>query len=228
MILSTNQPYFFPYPGFFYKAHLADLMVILDTVQFPQGTTWITRNRFKNDQGIIWMTIPVWKKGLGLQRIDKVRICYEGTWMKKHLASFRQAYKNAPYFAEHMSFVSETFSLNHERLIDLNMAIVHYLARQLGVKTKLKLLSELGVEEKGDKLLIQLCKQIGASRYLVHQAAGKYLNGELFQKAGIRLQFFKCPTWIYPQLWGDFLSDLSALDLLFNCGPKAHNIMIDQ
>jgi len=76
MILSTNQPYFAPYPGFFYKAHLSDCLVILDDVQFPHKTTWISRNRFKNDQGTFWMTIPVLKKGLGLQKISQVRICH--------------------------------------------------------------------------------------------------------------------------------------------------------
>ncbi|MBT8369996.1 MAG: WbqC family protein, partial [Deltaproteobacteria bacterium] len=77
MIVSTHRPYFAPFPGFFQKAHLCDIFVILDNVQFPRGTTWITRNRFKNDQGTLWMTIPVWKKGLGLQSIDDVRICHE-------------------------------------------------------------------------------------------------------------------------------------------------------
>ena len=74
MILTTNQPYFAPFPGFFYKAHLSDIFVLLDAVQFPRGTTWISRNRFKNDRGTLWMTIPVWKKGLGLQNIDAVGI----------------------------------------------------------------------------------------------------------------------------------------------------------
>ena len=73
MILSTSQPYFSPFPGFFLKAFLSDIFVILDEVQFPRGTTWLTRNRFKNDQGTLWMTVPVWKKGLGLQKIKEER-----------------------------------------------------------------------------------------------------------------------------------------------------------
>ena len=89
MIISTNQPYFAPYPGFFYKAHLSDYFVILDDVQFPRKTTWITRNRFKNDQGTLWMTIPVRKKGLGLQKISEVRICHAGNWKKSICAAFK-------------------------------------------------------------------------------------------------------------------------------------------
>ncbi len=72
MMISVNQPYFFPFVSFFYKAYLSDNFVILDDVQFPRGTTWITRNRFKNSQGNLWMTVPVIKKGLGLQKINAV------------------------------------------------------------------------------------------------------------------------------------------------------------
>jgi hypothetical protein len=84
MIIAANQPYFAPYPGFFTKTLLADVLVILDEVQFPHRTTWISRNRFKNDQGELWLTIPVWKKGLGDQKINQVRICYERRWPRKH------------------------------------------------------------------------------------------------------------------------------------------------
>jgi len=98
MIISAYQPYFAPFSGFFAKALRSDLLVIMDRVQFPRGTTWLTRNRFKNDQGTLWMTIPVWKKGLGLQKIDEVRICHEGRWARKHLVSLKSAYANAPFF----------------------------------------------------------------------------------------------------------------------------------
>jgi hypothetical protein len=42
-----------------------------------------------------------------------------------------------------------------------------------------------------------------------------------FQDSGIRVivQDFKHP--VYPQLFGDFQSHLSIVDLLFNCGPDS-------
>ena len=226
MILCTNQPYFAPFPGFFYKAHLSDIFVILDTVQFPLGTTWLTRNRFKNDQGTLWMTVPVWKKGLGLQRIHEVRICHEGRWSRKHLESLRSAYGKAPYFRDHLQFVEEVFGSRFEKLVDLNLQIIRYLMGQLNFDPRLMLLSELGIDAKGDQLLIQICKKLGASHFLAQRAAKKYLNEDLFQEAGIQVKYFRPPSLVYPQLWGSFLPNLSTFDLLFSCGPKAHDILV--
>jgi hypothetical protein len=226
MILSTHQPYFSPFPGFFYKAHLSDIFVILDSVQFPRGTTWISRNRFKNDQGTLWLTVPVWKKGLGLQRIQDVRICHEFRWVAKHLESFKTAYAIAPYFADHMPFIESTYRARMEKLIELNLAIIRYLLRQLKIDTEVKLLSELGIQTTGNQLLIEICRDLGASTYVAQHAAAKYLKTVPFEQQGIKLKFFKSPAPVYPQLWGGFISNLSALDLLLNCGPKAHEILI--
>jgi len=225
MIISTNQPYFSPFPGFFYKAHLSDVFVILDTVQFPRGTTWISRNRFKNDQGTLWLTVPVWKKGLGLQRTHEVRICHEGHWVAKHLASLKTAYAKAPYFGEHLPFIESTYLSRFEKLIELNLAVIRYLFQQLKIKTEIKLLSELGIQSSGNHMLVEICQRLEASVYLAQRAALKYLDRGPFQREGVEVQLIKPPACVYPQLWGAFVSNLSTLDLLFNCGPKAHDIL---
>jgi hypothetical protein len=226
MILSANQPYFFPYPGFFYKAHLSDIFIILDSVQFPRGTTWITRNRFKNSQGTMWMTIPVKKKGLGLQRINEVKIYRDNRWGKKHLQSIKSAYAKAPYYKEHMPFIETLFRSRFESLIDLNLEIIHYMMQHLYIHTQIILLSELNIESKGNRLLVDICKTMKAVNFLSQSAAAKYLNAGLFKQEGIAHQTFKPRSLVYPQLWGDFIPNLSALDLLFNCGPKAHDILM--
>jgi hypothetical protein len=226
MILSINRPYFAPYPGFFYKAYLTDVLVILDSVQFPLGTTWISRNRFKNSEGTLWMTIPVWKKGLGLQRINKVRICYDGRWTRKHLESLKVAYDKAPYFADHLGFVAGLFSARFDNLIDLNLEIIRYLLHQFDIRTDIVLLSELAIETTGDRLLVDICRKLGGSRFLVQDSARKHLVPQLFRENGIALEYFRDSTPVYPQLWGDFIADLSTFDLVFNCGPKARDIMM--
>jgi len=226
MIVSTYQPYFAPFPGFFSKALHSHTLVLLDTVQFPQGTTWLTRNRFKNDQGTLWMTVPVWKKGLGLQRIHEVNICHEGRWASKHLASLRTAYQKAPFFEEHLSFLEALFSKRVERLIDFNLGIIGHLMDHLRIPAKVRLLSELGVEVRESQLSVEISRKLGASHFLAQSSAKKYLDKEAFQDAGVELTFFNPRPLVYPQLWGPFLPNLSALDLLFNCGTKAYEIII--
>lgn len=225
MIVSASQPYFAPFPGFFYKAHHSDVFVLLDEVQFPRGTTWITRNRFKSDKGTLWMTIPVMKKGLGLQRIVDVKIFSEGRWRSKHLESLGAAYRHAPYIEEHWECVEEMLSERQTRIIDLNVSVIQYLCRHLRIETRIEFLSDLAIESTGSRRLVEICLKLGADRFLAQAPAGKFLEPSLFKTAGIELVFFQPPSLVYPQLWGDFLPNLSALDLLFNCGPKAHDIL---
>ena len=96
----------------------------------------------------------------------------------------------------------------------------------LSIETRLVLLSELAIRERGVGLLIEICRHFGAATYLAQQSARRYLDESQFQNAGIELQFFKPPALIYPQLWGDFISGLSTFDLIFNCGPKSREILM--
>ncbi|MBN2124554.1 MAG: WbqC family protein [Deltaproteobacteria bacterium] len=226
MLVSASQPYFAPFPGLFSKAHLSDVFVLLDEVQFPRGATWVSRNRFKNHLGALWMSIPVHRKGLGLQRINRVRIQREGSWERKHLESLETAYAHAPYFSEHRDLVREMFSGKFERLVDLNLTVIRYLMRHLDIDTEVELLSQLGIEATGDRRLIAICRKLGANRFLAQAPARKYLDADLFAREGIALEFFQPPSPVYPQLWGEFIPNLSALDLLFNCGPKSRDILL--
>ena len=226
MIVTTSRPYFAPFPGYFYRVLLADVFVVLDDVQFPRGTTWITRNRFKNDQGTWWMTIPVRKKGLGLQKINDVRICREERWVQKHIAGFKHAYANAPYFADHLPFLEKLWAGGTDRLIDFNLMIMRHLMLHLGVDSEIRRLSELNIKAFGDRLLIEICQFFNASAYLAAGAAPKYLDRNLFKKAAVELRTINPRSPVYPQLWRNFIPDLSSFDLLFNCGPKAREIML--
>lgn len=222
MILSAAQPYFAPYPGFFEKMLRSDLFVLLDTVQFPRGGTWITRNRFKNDGGTLWIRIPVHRKGLGLQRIDRVRIQREESrWVHKHLASLEAGYHRAPFFPDHFGILRDLLESGLESLVELNITLITYAARQCGLACRTVRLSETGIRAKGTELLTALCRRYGADTLLAQSAAQKYLDPQPFETKGIRLAFFRPNRCIYPQLWGDFIANLSVFDLLFCCGPRA-------
>ena len=225
MIVSAARPYFCPYPGYFAKILAADIFVILDEVQFPRGSTWITRNRFKNDQGTLWMGIPVWKKGLGPQKISKVKICHEGRWQKKHLASLHQAYLHAPYRDEHMGIFEDALSYDHETILELNLEFIGYVLKELCCTTRVVRMSELGIQGKGTGLIVDICRSLGASRYLTQDSSRKWLDGVLFHQAAIEVSSFNPLSPVYPQLWGPFIPNLSIFDLLFTYGPKTRSLM---
>jgi hypothetical protein len=97
--------------------------------------------------------------------------------------------------------------------------------RHLRIDTPLILQSDLGVSGTANELLIHICRKVRASDYLAQVATNKYLDASLFADTGIKLKFFRPPSPVYPQLWGEPIHDLCAFDLLFNCGPKSQEIL---
>lgn len=225
MIVSAHRPYFAPYPGFFKKILLSDIFVVMDSVQFPLGRSWLTRNRFKNDKGVYWIRIPVWKTGKGLQKINEVDICYDRGWKEKLIKGLRMAYKNAPYFSDIIQVWEDILEEEPEKLVGLNLKLIRYVLDYLNIDTKIVFLSELEISAKEPELTIEICKKLNANSFLAQKSAEKYLPSELFKKEDIKLIFFKPTPCIYPQLWGEFIPNLSIFDLLFNCGPKSPEII---
>ncbi len=219
--VACHQPNFMPWPGFFYKAIKADTLVLLDNVQFPLGTSWLNRNRLKNKGGVFWLTVPVWKRGRGMQSINGVEVCNERDWQRKHYLSLIHAYKNAPYFYEHLDFFKEIFNKKWQRLLDLNLVILKHLLNALGIKKDIILSSSLNINAKGQELLIKICKRLSASYYVSLSTSKKYVGKRLFQRENIDVRFYPFKPMVYPQLWGNFIPNLSSIDLLLNCGNKA-------
>ncbi len=225
MIVSTHQPIFLPWPGFFFKAMKSDCMVLLDNVQFPRGRGWVNRNRLKNEQGELWLTVPVWKKGRGLQIIREVEICYEVEWKRKHLESIKQSYAHAPYLNDYLPTLESTYNKNNHKLAELNLSIIKFLWEALALKTKLYLQSELGVTGKGTELIINICKHLKADTYLTFPIVKKHLDIPLIDYSGLQIEFCNFQPPIYPQLWGKFIYNLSTLDMLLNCGERSRYII---
>jgi hypothetical protein len=225
MVVTTHQPIFLPWPGFFYKALQADALILLDRVQFPQGRGWLHRNRLKSDQGDHWLRVPLRKGGRGTQPIGKVEICEATDWRTRHLRSVRELYAHAPYLQPHLTALAEIYARRHRTLAALNVDLIRYLWVALGVVAKLHLQSELGIAGRGADLLANTCEALTADTYLALTVSAKYIDPQMLGARRIDLALAKFRPPVYPQLWGDFRYNLSTLDLLLNCGPKARDII---
>jgi hypothetical protein len=226
MILTTHQPIFLPWPGFFFKAAHADCMVLLDDVQFPRGKGWLNRNRLKSENGTVWLTVPVWKKGRGLQSIRNVEICNGREWRRKHLRCIRQNYANAPYSDEYITAIDSIYGKDHALLADFNVDLVRYFLKELSIDTELLRQSDLGIEGGGTDLLIGICERMDADRLLIFPATEKYLDIAEMNRRGIDIRTIRFRPPVHPQLWGEFIYNLSIVDMLLNCGPVSRNIIL--
>jgi hypothetical protein len=106
------------------------------------------------------------------------------------------------------------------------MEIINYILSFLRIKTQIVLMSELGVSGKGMQLTIDICKSLGASQFLVQSSALTYYDSIQFESADLELVSFKKPEYIYPQMWGEYIANLSTLDMMFTCGSKSRDIVL--
>jgi hypothetical protein len=225
---AIHQPNFLPWLGYFHKISLVDTFVFFDDVQFPRGKTYGNRVKIKTNNGESWITVPVLSKG---ELSDFNTILINGTmpWQRKILKTIELAYARAKYFDKYHQGFSEVFLSPYERLIDLNTAMIRYIANAIGMSVSFKLSSEIlpGKEASAEDKIISVLKSLGASSYVSGSGAGsaRYVDEEQFRKENIKLEWQHFNSPVYPQLWGPFIPDLSIIDLLFNCGDETPGIL---
>lgn len=229
MILVGHQPNYLPYLGFFHKIYHCDLFVIVDNVQYvkrgPFG--WISRNQIKTPNGPQWLTVPVLVKGKFEQKIMETSINTTLPWGRKHWKSLVSNYAKTPHFSEHADFFEKTYVKPWENLCDLNCAIIFYLMKAFGIERPVKKASEIGALGKGDELILDMCAKTGADSYLHGKHGKDYIEQEKFtqQKITSLYQDFNHPVYLQ-QFGGDFVPNLSAIDLLFNHGNESLDILL--
>lgn len=223
MIVAVHQPQYLPWIGYFDKMRRADVFCYLNDVQYKKNE-WQNRNRIKTAQDWQWLTVPV--RYRFPEKINEVEINNKTRWCKKHLQALKTNYSRAPYFKAYTSIFEDTFSSEWELVSELNIHLIERLKDALQMKEKPTIISsELTLREEPTDRLIDICKALGADTYLAGQGGADYLDTARFAENGLNviMQDFKHP--VYPQLFNDFKSHLSIVDLLFNCGPESINII---
>jgi hypothetical protein len=176
MKVTIHQPEHFPYLGFFQKMNKADIIVILDNVNFRKNY-FQNRNRFKNSQGVEeWFTIPVPKDAVKKQ-IKDVKPS-ETNWRTKILKKLSYNFKLD------LTHVYET-----ELLADINIRSIVYCAGRLGVDTPIIRAATLSAEGSKSELLGNICKELNAKEYISGPSGRDYLDLSYFE--GIDVSFFE-------------------------------------
>jgi hypothetical protein len=219
-VVAIHQPTFLPWLGWWDKLVRADVLVLLDDVQFPKkGGSWVNRVRLLVSGEPRWVTVPVDRGFHGTRSVREMRIDAAKPWREEILRTIASSYGRTPHFAEVMPVVEQALSAGAERIAELDEHAIGCLAAQLGLDTSRSVRqSDLGVTGTGSELLADLCRAVGGTTYLSGDGAGGYLSEQVFAEAGIELRYqeFSPPT--YPQPVNGHVPGLSVVDAVMSCG----------
>lgn len=227
MIVTIHQPQYMPWSGYFHKIATADLFVVLDDVQFKKNE-WQHRNRIRTSQGWQWLSVPNHYRFP--QRINDVAVNNEIDWRQKHWQAIKTAYGKAPWFKRYSPEYEQFYGQRYLTMSEVNSASANLLCRQFGITTPVAFSSTLNVEGASTERLVNICRRFEADMYLSGSGGRDYLDETLFERAGISVRYQEFSPPRYPQHWAatdeEFVPGLSAIDLLFNCGPESLDILM--
>ena len=117
------------------------------------------------------------------------------------------------------------YTKSWDSLSDFNITLTKRLLELMQVATPTCRSTELSSNGSSTQLLLNLCSEVGATTYISGIGGKNYLDLELFTASGIAVEFLHpiLPS-PYPHAFKKFGShtDLSVIDLLFNCGESWH------
>lgn len=223
MRLTILQSNYIPWKGYFDLMAMSDLFVVYDSVQYTKND-WRNRNMIATASGPLWLTIPVETAGRADQRINEAAIG-DHRWARKHWATITQSFARRPHFAEAKDAWEAVYLEAQELhlLHDVNLLFLRTIARQLSIDTAL-------VDDRDFELapdtptgkLVQLCRSVGADRYVTGPAGLNYLEVERFHAAGIALDVIDYSHYpAYSQPGDEFRHGVSVLDLIASVGDEA-------
>lgn len=220
MMVAIHQPQYLPWLGYFNKIKQADIFCFLDTVQFKKNE-WQNRNRIKTAQGWQWLTVPV--RFRFPDPINAVRIQNRQNWRHKHLQALMTNYRKTPFFDAYFSLFRDIYDREWRSLAELNIMLIEQLTDALGVPRPLFLRASslAGISDHPTDRLIDICQSVSADTYLSGPAGADYMDVDRFRGRGVSVIFQDFAHPVYPQRFGEFISHLSAVDLLFNRGPES-------
>lgn len=219
------QPCYLPWLGYFDKMNQADIVIHYDISAWSKGSIY-NRNRIRTrtDQGWSWLTVPTRAKLdtiLHAVEIDPTKT----NWAIKHIRHIEMEYARAPHKTLLQPIASALLSRQWTSLCDMNIAAIEAIAGLL-IDNQAPMLraSELDIHWSNDRTekLVQVCQHMGADTYVTSVGASALYNLDAFSTAGIKLETRQLglthahPT--YPQVQGDFMENMSALDMLLQVG----------
>lgn len=213
--IAVMQPYFFPYYGYFQLIRATDVFVVFDDVNYI-NRGWINRNRILVDNQDGFITIPISKASQN-KLISEHGLADDAlSQQKKILEKIKHSYKKAQFFAEFYPFVERAVLQQEKNLVPYLVNSLQIICEYLEIPFCCKLSSEIEKDnsKKGQEKIIELCNKLEASQYINLLGGQELYKKNAFLHNNIDLKFISANPVKYKQFEGEFITNLSIIDLL--------------
>jgi hypothetical protein len=228
--LAANQPYLFPYIGYFQLIRAVDVFVIYDDLNYiRQG--WINRNRILLDREPRYFSVPI----MDQSSFREIRETYVSSseyprWRERFFGTLEHAYKKAPHYHAVRGLLGAVFTESVGTISDLARISILSVCDHLGIDTQIRETSSIyaNCELRKATRLYDICRQEGADTYVNSIGGVELYSKDEFLREGISLKFLKSRDIGYGQ-WGQpFVPNLSIVDvMMFNSAIDVRT-MLDQ
>jgi hypothetical protein len=222
--IAIHQPQYFPWPPYVHKVMSADIFVYLDTVQFSKNGVQ-NRNQIKTSGQAQWLTIAV-KHELGRSIRDTPIADANAT--VKHWKTLQANYARTRGFERWKDELHSLLTHEYRTLDEVAIASTEWMIDKLGISNKRVRASEIeGTHGRASELVASICEALEGDQYLTGTGALAYLQADDFKLIDCEVLVQRWQPFSYPQPHGDFVPDLSTLDLLLNNPDKASSLIAD-
>lgn len=219
-VLSSHQPNFLPYMGFFYKAYKSDIIVMSTDVTYSKKGRH-NYNNINSSSGTKRIGIPVSAHhDTILENVIMVEPEYN---VDKLCKTLMQEYSKAEHYECGLELINAlkgaaSNSLGH--LSTFNISLFKFLFNRFEIKTKIASISKMKITGHKDDRIIEICKAFNAPVYLSGDGAKVYHEPKKFEENNIELRYTEYSPVTYKQKHGGFTPNLSVADYVFNQGYK--------
>lgn len=223
MLVASNQPYLFPYIGYWQLMNLADTFVISDSMQYIKKG-YINRNYILLNGERHRFTIEV----IGVHGTSLINEVNVGKNARKIISTIKHAYKNAPHFNDVFPMIEALLQNKETNIARYLGNSMQEIAKYLSMNTEFLYLSELQGETtlKSQDRTIDICKRVNADKYVNAIGGQSLYDKESFKREDIELEFLEVIDVEYKQFYNKFVPHLSIIDvLMFNSKEEVNKLL---